>query len=144
MRFWDASALVPLMFEEQESERLDAVAQEDRKVATWWGTLVEVAAAIERRHRRGDWKSEQREDADARLAVSASSWYTVPPLAHVRTEAIHLTRVHGLRAGDAFQLAAALEWSGGRGEQHVFVTLDRDLRAAAAREGFTVLPAPGS
>ncbi len=141
MRFWDASALVPLMVEERESVRLNAVAKEDRKVVAWWGTLVEVAGAIERRHRRGDWKTDQRKDADARLAVSASSWYTIPPIAHVRSEAMHLTRVHGLRAGDAFQLAAALEWSGGRGEQHDFVTLDRELRAAAAREGFTVLPA---
>jgi predicted nucleic acid-binding protein len=143
VRFWDASALVPLMFEERESERLDAVGQDDKQIAAWWGTLVEVAGAIERRHRRGDLKAELREEADARLAVSAASWYTVPPVAHVRTEAIHLTRVHGLRAGDAFQLAAALEWSGGHGEQHAFVTLDRDLRAAAAREGFAVLPANG-
>jgi predicted nucleic acid-binding protein len=143
VRFWDASALVPLMFEEQDTVRLRAVAKEDAHVAAWWGTLVEVAGAIERRHRRGDLGAGLREEADARLAVAAGSWFTVPPVPNVRTEALHLARVHGLRASDAFQLAAALWWSGGQGELHVFVTLDRDLRAAAAREGFTVLPANG-
>lgn len=140
MRFWDSSALVPLMLEERESERLDAVAREDRKIAAWWGTLLEVVSAIERRHRHGGLTTEERADADARVAVSAASWYTVPPVAHVRTEALHVAQVHGLRAGDAFQLAAALEWASDHGPGHAFVTLDRDLRAAAAREGFTVLP----
>ena len=140
MRFWDSSALVPLMLEESASERLDAVAREDRKIAAWWGTLVEVVSTIERRHRHGGLTSEARADADARVAVSAASWYTVPPVAHVRTEALHVAQVHGLRAGDAFQLAAALEWAGDHGQGHALVALDRDLRAAAAREGFTVLP----
>ncbi len=129
------------MLAEDSSDRLDAVAQEDRKVAAWWGTLVEVVSAIERRHRDGGLTAEERADADSRLAVSSASWYTVPPVAHVRTEAIHLTRVHGLRAGDAYQLAAALEWAGDHGRGHTFVSLDRELRAAAARESFTVLPA---
>ena len=141
MRFWDSSALVPLVLEEESSDRLDAVAHEDRKIAAWWGTLVEVVSALERRQRGGGLTAEERADADSRLAVSAASWYTVPPAPHVRTEAIHVAQVHGLRAGDAFQLAAALEWAGDHGQGHAFVSLDRELRAAAAREGFTVLPA---
>ena len=45
-------------------------------------------------------------------------------------------RVHPLRAADALQLAAALEWSGGAASG-MFITYDERLRDAASREGFT-------
>jgi hypothetical protein len=52
---------------------------------------------------------------------------------------MRFARLHGLRAGDAVQLAAAVSWAqrGPRGLE--FVCLDRKLREAALIEGFTVL-----
>ena len=48
--------------------------------------------------------------------------------------------VHPLRAADALQLAAALLWTEGAAMGSQFVCLDQNLREAAVREGFTVLP----
>jgi uncharacterized protein len=58
----------------------------------------------------------------------------------VRARAERLLAVHGLRAGDALQLAAALLWSRGETGAHTVVALDDRLRGAALREGFVVLP----
>jgi hypothetical protein len=49
--------------------------------------------------------------------------------------------VHPLRAADALQLAAALVWVEEQPHGEGFVSLDGRLRDAAAREGFTLVPA---
>jgi hypothetical protein len=48
--------------------------------------------------------------------------------------------VHALRAADAFQLASALIWAEESPVGSEIVCLDENLRQAAAKEGFTVLP----
>jgi predicted nucleic acid-binding protein len=54
---------------------------------------------------------------------------------------MRLLRIHALRAADAIQLAAALEWTGPLPDSSAtLVTLDRKLAEAADLEGFTVLP----
>jgi hypothetical protein len=128
------------MVEQAATERLSLVGKSDKFVVVWWGTLVEVSAAIERRYRGGGVTDQQRDEADARLAMAASRWITVGPSVSIRGEAVRQARVHGLRAGDAFQLAAARMWAKGEPSGHVVVTLDHELRGAAVREGFTVLP----
>ena len=56
--------------------------------------------------------------------------------------ASRLLRLHPLRAADALQLAAAQLWAANRPEGRILHTLDTPLGRVAAREGFTVLPAP--
>ena len=51
-----------------------------------------------------------------------------------------MVKVHDLRAGDAFQLAAALVWAEDAPLGRTLVSLDQRLREAAQREGFAVLP----
>ena len=46
--------------------------------------------------------------------------------------------MHGLRAGDALQLAAALAFANHQPGSLDFVCLDQRLAEAAAREGFAV------
>jgi len=46
-----------------------------------------------------------------------------------------------MRAADALQLGAAVEWAHGRATGRFFCTLDAQLARAAAREGFRVLSA---
>jgi hypothetical protein len=48
-----------------------------------------------------------------------------------------------LRAADAMQLGAALEWAEGRPTGRLLMTLDAQLGRAAAREGFRVIPESG-
>jgi predicted nucleic acid-binding protein len=56
----------------------------------------------------------------------------------LREWAVRVVRVHPLRAADAMQLAAAMTAAKMRPSSLEFVTADRRLAAAAAREGFTV------
>jgi len=48
--------------------------------------------------------------------------------------------VHSLRAADSFQLAAALIWAEENPQGLDLVCLDQNLREAAFKEGFAVLP----
>ena len=45
MRFWDASAVVPLCVEEESTQPMRDLLATDADVAIWWGTPVEAAAA---------------------------------------------------------------------------------------------------
>ena len=137
MRFWDSAALVPLVTVEATSAGVEELLAEDPMVAAWWATPVECVSAIVR-------KGQGRlatENAVRELAEFAATWTEVPASERVRERAIRCARVHELRAGDAFQLAAALVASEDRPETLEVVTLDDRLALAAGREGFRVLPA---
>jgi hypothetical protein len=46
--------------------------------------------------------------------------------------------MHPLRAADAMQLAAALEWCEGKPKGNVFLTFDKRLSEAAGLAGFAL------
>ncbi len=142
MRFWDASALVPLLFEERDSARLQALRREDPKIVVWWATDVECASALARREREGRLTPDFAAAASDRLAALRKEWDEISPSALLRETALRLVRLHPLRAADALQLAAASIAADRRPPTLAFVTLDARLAAAARREGFArVLPA---
>ncbi len=140
MRFWDASAVVPILVEELSSADLRATAENDRDIIVWWGTSVECASAIARRERGDPDGARKAAEAFAALDTLAATWAEVPPSDQLRDGARRLVRVHDLRAADAFQLAAARVASDGNHETLPFVTLDDRLALAARREGFPILP----
>jgi predicted nucleic acid-binding protein len=80
--------------------------------------------------------AEDERVARAMLAELSTTWYEIQPGTAVRDQAMRVLRVHPLRAADALQLAAALEWSGGAASG-MFISYDERLRDAASREGFT-------
>jgi predicted nucleic acid-binding protein len=138
VRFWDSSALVPLLVLEKDTERMRELYLEEEEVLVWWTTVVECASAVARLER-----DEALGAADAtrsldRLTALASSWHTIEPVERVRETATRLLRVHDLRAADALQLAAALLAAEGSPRTLSFVCLDRRLATAAQREGFPV------
>ena len=49
MKFWDSSAVVPLLVVEQQRDELLGLLQRDPRMLVWWGTLVECTAALARR-----------------------------------------------------------------------------------------------
>jgi len=53
MRFWDSSAIVPILLTEATTERARASWAEDRSMAVWWGTSIECVAAFARAEREG-------------------------------------------------------------------------------------------
>ncbi len=143
MRFWDSSALVPLLFAEERSRVVRPLFLEDRGLVWWWSTPVECASALWRRHRAGDLDRASLDRALAALESFQAQAETVMPEDAVRVRARQLLKVHALGSADALQLAAALAGCRSSAADAEFVCFDRRLREAARREGFLVLP-PGS
>jgi hypothetical protein len=141
VRFWDTSALVPLCLREASTDAVRTLLRADPEIVVWWGTRVELAAALARRARE-DGLEIPDPASRAQGDDLASGWAEIAPTEPVRMSAERLVVVHPLRSQDALQLAAALVWCGGHGPRgRGFVCLDERLRLAAAREGFDVLPA---
>ena len=51
MRFWDTSAIVPLILDESAAAPVDR--SYDDSMIVWWGTIIEATSAIARRERAG-------------------------------------------------------------------------------------------
>ncbi len=141
MRFWDASAVVPLLLEEARSETMRAESAERPQLVVWWGTVVECTSAIGRRERSGALEPSEATEALETLDRLTRDWREVPPTPTLRDDAQRLVRVHDLRARDALQLAAARIAADGEPGALPFVTLDERLALAASREGFPLLGA---
>jgi predicted nucleic acid-binding protein len=138
VRFWDASAIIPLCVDEPNSARLRALHMADPGVVVWWSCVVECWSAFARQRRDGALDLEGEEAARAVLAALQPSWVELQPGEAVRVQAGRLLRVHALRASDALQLSAALVWAGGAAAE--VVVLDRRLRDAARIEGLRPVP----
>lgn len=140
MSFWDSSAILPLLVREPSSGEIHRLARTLGERVVWWGTLVECFSALSRLQRAGSFSLAEVQRAASRLLAHAESWIEVLPVEAVRSSAVRLISVHELRAADALQLAAAMEWAEHKPAGRAFVCLDARLRNAALREGFRVLP----
>lgn len=139
MRFWDASAIVPLLLDEAERDRLLAELERDPDMFVWWGSAIECVSAISRREREGALSLADAHAALERLRALSEAWQEVLPSDVVRITAQRLLRVHPLRAADSLQLAAAVIAAEGNPPRLQFVCLDERLMEAALREGFSLL-----
>ena len=140
MRFWDSSALVPLLVEESSSAATRALLGDDPAVVVWQLAGTEVTSALWRRRRADEIDEVVRRLAEAGLAVLEGLWTSVEDTPLVDRRARRLLALHPLRAADALHLAAALIACDERTNMLPFVTLDDRLADAARREGFRVLP----
>ncbi len=140
MKFWDASALVPVCVDEDASTSVRALLREDGAVAVWWGTAVECQSAFARVRRDSLLTPRQEAEARAVLRSLANVWTEIQPVEDVRALCGRLLLTHPLRAADSLQLAAAIAWTGGLPDGDGFVCLDLRLREAARKEGFRVFP----
>jgi hypothetical protein len=139
MRFWDSSAVVPLLVAEPSSGAMLREYERDPEAVVWWATEVECVSALSRLERDGDLSASSLSDALERLEALAGAWREVQPVPRVRQTAIRLLRVHPLRAADALQVAAALVTAEDHPATLPVVTLDNRLADAAEREGFPVI-----
>lgn len=141
--FADSSALVPLYVTEDGRDVVDAF--EDVTVSDL--AAVEVLSAVWSRQRGGE--------ISPHHAAFVAEWFEVdfygsavePP----RFTRVQLTRAllrdaaalvepHALAAGDAIQLACAVAARRADPDADTFACFDQRLRAAAAAEGFAVVP----
>ena len=138
MKFWDSSAIVPLLVPEATTASLLALYAADPIMVAWWGTEIECTSAIARRERQGLLPEDVVAEAFGRLGALRASWHEVEPGEDVRESARRFLRVHDLRTADALQLAAAFFVAEAHPSTLEFVALDDRLLAAARREGFVV------
>ncbi len=140
MRFWDASAITPLLLRERSTSDMRKLLRDDRSMVVWWATGLECLSAVRRRERESKQDPRGARVAVRRLEGLAAGWSEVLPSDRVRSSAERALAVHPLRAADALQLAAALAWEAHPARTADLVCLDERLREAAAKEGFRVLP----
>jgi hypothetical protein len=139
VRYWDASALVPLFIEEASTTEVEGWRAADPGITTWMMTRIEVISGIARRKREwpdllAHWNRAIREVHEV-----ASRWIEISDAAATRLHAERIVMEHPLRAADALQLGAALVAADGDPQSLELVTLDNRLAEAARREGFPVL-----
>ena len=137
MRFWDSSAITPLLVDEADSQRREQQLGEDGVMVVWYATAVEIESALNRRIRDGSLSGENIHFARQRLQQLTDAWVEVEPSNKVRDRALRLLRVHPLRAADTLQLAAALVVCDERTHGFFFLTGDQRLHEAATAEGFS-------
>ena len=142
MRFWDASAIVPLLMTEATTKTLQGLAAADPAMLVWWATEVECASAIARLERDDALDPPAVIEAFARLKELSAGWHEVDPSDGIRETAVRFLRVHPLRAADALQLAAAFVAAERRPSSLEVITLDDRFAAAARKEGFVLIEVP--
>lgn len=142
MRFWDSSAVVPLLVTQAASPLTDRWLGDDGGIAVWTLTPIELTSALRRLLREGSIAEREVEEAERRADELVSACHVVVDVEAVKAQARRLLRLHPLRAADALQLGAAFEWADGRPTGRILHTLDARLAGAARREGFEVLPGP--
>ena len=140
MAFWDASAIVPLCCSQAATTEGRRLRRELKRMVVWWGTPLEARSAFARLVREGKLTADERVTAVKLLAQLRTAWDEILPTEKVRSLAEDLPDVHGLRAADAVQLAAALVWCRERPKQRPLVCFDERLRTAATALGFSVRP----
>ena len=139
MRYWDASALVPIFLEEAATPEVQSWQAGDPGVTTWMMTRIEVVSAIARRKRERPELAVLWNRAIRDVHEAASMWIEISDGAAARFHAERIIMKHSLRAADALQLGAALVAADGEPQSLELVTLDRRLAEAARHEGFLVL-----
>jgi predicted nucleic acid-binding protein len=142
VRYWDSSAVVPLLSLEEATPTTLGLLAEDPAIVTWWGTRIECVSALARRGREGSLRESDVVDAIGRLDALAEAWSEVAPGEGVRRTAVRLLRAHPLRAADALQLASAITSADGNPASLPFLALDDRLADAASKEGFNLVVWP--
>ena len=140
MKFWDSSAIVPLIVDEENTDYCLKAAADDPKMLIWCLSRVEVVSALCRRARDGLMSADELRMAKERLKVILSKVVEVSAVERVRSRALRLLEVHPLRAADACQLAAALVVVQEDPERLPILCFDHQLQSAAIKEGFSVNP----
>ena len=139
MKFWDASAILPLLVAENTTRSLQALANRDSDLLVWWGSQVECVSALARLERSALLDRNGAALAFDRLKQLADGWHEIEPSELVRENALRFLRVHPLRAADALQLAAAFLAAERRPPSLEVVTLDDRLADASRKEGFELI-----
>lgn len=139
MKFWDSSAVIPLLISEDTTPIVTKLMKEDPIMIVWALTPVECYSALYRRERESRLSHQEVHQFKERLQKFEEAWTEVNDLDRVRLLAKRLLAVHPLRSADALQLAAALVINDPAIPDASMVTFDRTLAIAAEKEGLKIL-----
>jgi hypothetical protein len=135
--FWDTTALIPLCVLQKQTA-LANVLYAGYGIAVWWTTPVEIMSGLTRLERMNEISRDQFLAGKQRGQSLAKIWDTVGPSTTVLSRANLLLELYPLRAADALQLAAAIEYFEYSPTGNVFITADQRLADAARGSGFMV------
>jgi uncharacterized protein len=141
MKFWDTSAIIPLVVDQDYYSIIHTLLREDTYIVVWWGTKIECYSTLSRLWRDRILNEESFSIAQNLLDMLHEQWTEILPGKDLRDQSMRAISIHGLKTLDSLQLAAALLWTDNKPKQRSFVSLDKQLRNAAQKEGFNVLPA---
>jgi predicted nucleic acid-binding protein len=139
VRFWDTSALIPLILFEPGTARVIRWLRRDPDVTVWTLTRVELLSALARRRRAEPPSAPRIVQAKRDILEFWARWFEITAVEPVRQLAERVVESHQIRAADAIQIAAALVAADERPGGLEFVTLDVRQAMAAEREGLHVL-----
>lgn len=139
MRFWDTSALIPLIVSERGTRRAERWLRDDPDVVVWTLTRVELLSALARRRREEPQSARRLLSARREILTAWDRWSEVTAVERVRPHAERVVESHAIKAADALQIAAALVAAEDNPASLTFVTFDTNQAVAAEREGFHVL-----
>jgi predicted nucleic acid-binding protein len=108
--FWDTSALLPLFCRDSFSARSRGLLRKYSTIVVWWGTPVEIDAAVSRLQREGQITVEGVQIVLTFVAELRQRWREILPVDRVGQLAEEICLRYGIRSADALQLAAALVW----------------------------------
>ena len=80
MKFWDSSALIPLLVEEEVTIPLRDLYLGEPGTITWWCTPVECASAVSRLEREGRLSPQAATDTLERLDALSRHWHRIEPV----------------------------------------------------------------
>jgi predicted nucleic acid-binding protein len=135
--FWDTSAMIPLCVRQPQTVQARRL-YTAYGVAVWWATPVEIMSGLTRLERMGEIDRDQFSEGKLGAQALARIWDTVDPSRSVAAQACALLERFPLRAADALQLAAALDYFENSPQGHVLITADQRLADAARQSGFSV------
>jgi hypothetical protein len=107
-------------------------------IVAWWATQVEMMSGLTRLERMGQITHERFLIGKQVAREIVRDWLSVRSTESIAIDACSLLELYPLRAADALQLAAALEWCEGKPKGKVFLSFDQRLREAAGMAGFTL------
>ncbi|MBI2335806.1 MAG: type II toxin-antitoxin system VapC family toxin [Deltaproteobacteria bacterium] len=135
--YWDSSALVALLIEEEKSVLARKLKGQTSQILTWVLTPVEVYSALCRLEKEGALSLNDFQKCYEVWQTIENGLIFVKDIEAVKNISYRLLRLHSLKAADSFQLASAI-LSKQANEGFPFITFDQRLEEAALKEGFQI------
>jgi len=140
MRFWDSSAIIPLLVLEDKTEYCISAFQTDKEIMVWTMSKVEVFSALCRSFRENTLTEGTFELAKKRMTDLFDIAFEIASISKVKERALRLLQVHTLKTADALQLASVLVATQEVTSKLPIMCFDEKLKQAAKLEGFAINP----